>query len=160
MSQDNSENLLVNGTVFQITQNFVSPSDAGISINGQSYTLNPGVITHVNGTAATYIELINISYLPILQSDNLKIWADVPQGQNQQVVNLTTVPTTTLPVTVASTTVSSGTSTNSTNSTLGGLAPTSAGLPPIVPIGIGVVVAVIAGYALTRRSRPSARKKR
>ncbi len=66
-TQDNQETLTLNGTSFNIVENFITPTSAGISVNGRSYTLSNGEsIDAGSGSGYNYtLQLQNISYLPI-----------------------------------------------------------------------------------------------
>ncbi len=69
-SQDNSEKLHILNNTLDITENYITPSTAGISINGNVYELavnqteSAGRMGNVNYT----VQLTHLSYLPIIDT--------------------------------------------------------------------------------------------
>lgn len=62
----NAFSLTLCGTGLNATENFVTPSSVGVTINGQSYTLPLSNSTQLSGfRSGCSVELMNISYLPI-----------------------------------------------------------------------------------------------
>jgi hypothetical protein len=65
-SQRNQEVLSFNGVKFNIVENFIGPSQEGVSVNGTSYTLLPKNRYYLlNGSSRYTITLENITWLPI-----------------------------------------------------------------------------------------------
>jgi hypothetical protein len=100
-------------------------------------------------TVSYYADLLNISYLPILHSINLVIYAapNAPANTttptlNNTAPNPTTPPASQFPQSTA-TTIPTNQPSASTSAPQGtGSEP----LPPIVPIVVGVAIAVAVGY--------------
>ncbi len=94
-------NVAVNNNHYHITDNFITPTTAGITINNASYTLSPNVPVNITVTGAytIYASLTNITYVPSGHMISLEMC----------VQNHVTTPTTTIPV-----------STNKTNSSSSG----------------------------------------
>jgi hypothetical protein len=146
-TQHNTVSVVVGGKRFNITENFITPTTAGITINGRySYDLSVGQVINVTADPS-YLELLNISYIPIVQTIKLFIYSQPSSTPpaTTTVPATSTVPTTTVPfTTIPTTTVSSNASTTS-------LAKKGViHVPPIVPIGVTVVAAVIIGYVVSR----------
>ncbi|MDE1834607.1 MAG: hypothetical protein KGH64_04675, partial [Candidatus Micrarchaeota archaeon] len=57
---------------YTVTENFVTPDYAGITINGVSYpTVYPNAQIVINSTSGSYAQVTKINYVPIQQSVNL-----------------------------------------------------------------------------------------
>ncbi len=75
LSQKNSESITINGTEFNLTENFITPTSAGITIDGTPYTLYTGEATNMTiGGEKFYINMTGLSYLPIIDTVTIKIY--------------------------------------------------------------------------------------
>jgi hypothetical protein len=75
LTQKNTVNVAFNGTVLNLTVNFITPTSAGVSIYNISYATDVGSITEIPGKSGynySY-ELLNVSYLPIQDTIIVKI---------------------------------------------------------------------------------------
>ena len=68
----NTFNVTFIGEIFKVTENFISPNEAGITINRNNYTLSVGAISNIYNSSAT-VRLSAISYLPIEHTITLEI---------------------------------------------------------------------------------------
>ena len=95
ITQHNSENLKFNNNTksINLTVNFITPAEAGITVNGAAYTLTIANRVRLNDPInyTYYAELTNVSYLPVLHSITLLIYA-----QSNLPVSTTTNTTTTV----------------------------------------------------------------
>ena len=64
---------------YKVVQNYITPDNVGITINGSSYTLDPNSPKTINSNTGAYVELVKINYLPIQQSVNF-IMCSAQQG--------------------------------------------------------------------------------
>jgi hypothetical protein len=105
-TQDGVQRFKIDGEQFNVTLNFISPNDVGITVNGKSYTLSDGQTTELNDPQgyAYYAKLMSISYLPILHESNLEVYEAFLKPKNIT----TTVPT---PTTVSTSSTSTVTTT-------------------------------------------------
>jgi YVTN family beta-propeller protein len=107
---------LYNST-FNLTDNFITPTTAGVTINGKSYTLLADKQVNISTNQPFSIELLNISYLPIVHSISLSLcFNEAAQTTTTTTIPpppATTIPTTTpaTPTTIPTTTVQRVTST-------------------------------------------------
>ena len=60
----NTFNVTFGDQTYNATENFISPNQTGVTVNGRNYTLSVGSTESIDGTQAT-IELVGVSYLPI-----------------------------------------------------------------------------------------------
>lgn len=85
------------GTLLQVTDNFVSPNQTGITVNGASYLLPFGGVVKINGTPQPcYVELFNDSYLPIIQTIELSFFTNATRPALPSTSAITTSATTTI----------------------------------------------------------------
>lgn len=73
-SEENAELLNFSGSKIRVTENFITPTSAGVSIGNTSLTLMPyqkRPFTAAN--SSMFIELLNISYLPIIHTIILEV---------------------------------------------------------------------------------------
>ena len=73
-SQDDSENVKINGRLFGITLNSISPKSADVTINGASYALDLGTQMAIGG--GYFLNLSYVSYLPIIDTVTLELYAN------------------------------------------------------------------------------------
>jgi hypothetical protein len=69
-SKDNQENVVVLGNKFNVVENFITPTTAGVSVNNESHTLaldNAISLASISGINYT-LNLTKITYLPIHDS--------------------------------------------------------------------------------------------
>jgi hypothetical protein len=75
-SQKNQETLSFNGTRLNVVENFISPTDAGITINGAPYTIAQGQAYSVKVKKSQYlVTLTNLTYIPVQDTISLSICA-------------------------------------------------------------------------------------
>ncbi len=157
-SDYNTESLNVENVIFDIQVNYITPTSAGLTINGQSLVLTPNATVEIyNNTGfGYYVELLNISYLAIMHEDVITLringqpvvlQAVIPTGTTgsttaQQPTQATSTSTST--VSTTTTTISSTTSTSGSSSNA---------LIPLLGSGIAIAVAIALGLAYSRRRR-------
>lgn len=73
-TQDNSENLVIDGRLFGITLNSISPTLVDITVNGVAYTLHVGTPLAIGSNY--YLNLSSISYLPILETASIELYVN------------------------------------------------------------------------------------
>ena len=75
LTKYNTAGIIMNGIEFNLDVNFITPSNAGISINSAPYTFAPEVAQEIKTTnKSNYTaELTNISYIPIEDTVRLSI---------------------------------------------------------------------------------------
>lgn len=159
------------GALINGVENFISPDSAGISLNGTSYTLNVSSPVQIgsNLTATRFVELTNISYVPLQHTISLDIYSVVntttsiaapatnSTAPSSAPATNNTAPGSAIPPAVNST--SPTTAVNSTpapaaNTTSTVSAPKS-GLasPAVVALGVGIAIAIAIAGAYYRFSR-------
>lgn len=76
IAQLNTFNVTLCGGKFFFTDNFISPNDTGISVNGKNYTIyeNKPIVLFSTPTQACYMSLLNVSYLPVLHTVSIKVY--------------------------------------------------------------------------------------
>ncbi len=148
-----TQQVVINNKTFTIVVHFLTPTSAGVTINGHNYTLQLGNVTKLDDPAGYtyYANITSIAYLPIAYEDvmTLVIWGQ-PNGPfiTTQVpattvqTTATTTATTTLPTTVLSTTTVQQSSTTPSNS-----------LIPLVGSGVAIAIAIAIGLAYSRGNR-------
>lgn len=77
MSVDNSETVAINGTSFVVVEDYISPTSVGFLINNATYNLEVGQNVTIAADPAYYVELTNISYIPIKHTASLQILHNV-----------------------------------------------------------------------------------
>ena len=84
ITQDNSENVKINGRLFGITLNSISPKSADVTVNGESYSLDMGTPVSIgNGYS---LNLSYVSYLPIIDTVTLQIYYNSSQASASNTV--------------------------------------------------------------------------
>ena len=145
-SQDNSESLKVNGHMFDITLNSISPTLVDVTVNGYAYTLNPSQPVPLTGLSNYSVELVSISYLPIedtavvqLYGPNQLAKTNTTSTSSGNVVSSNTKTTvkTTATTTVATTTVPPKVSTVKPTTTV------SAPPASTEELGAGIIVVIL-----------------
>lgn len=67
------------GALLNFTENFISPTDSGITVNGNSYVIYPNKTTTIaqslNPNYVYTMQIVNISYIPLQQEITVKIQA-------------------------------------------------------------------------------------
>jgi hypothetical protein len=150
------------GTNINGVENYITPSSAGVSLNGVSYVLSPGSPVQIgsNSSANRFVELTDISYTPSQQTISLSFYsvsvappqtpaANPPQSNgpsNSTVATTTIAPTPTVPT---------------ANSTAAAISPTVSVVPPssssnyliVAIVGVIAVVAVLAYYSARQSKR-------
>ena len=105
-SQDNSETLNIFNSTFKVTENFITPTTAGITVNTAEYVLGVNEtqsIGTINGVSYN-ITMLNLSYIPKIDTITVSI-CGTHQGQTPLTKPVTTVVTTVPATTVQTTTV-------------------------------------------------------
>jgi hypothetical protein len=159
IAQLNTFNVTLEGISLHVTENFISPTDAGISINGTPYTLYlSSPVTIGTGATAYSVDLTNISYLPLQQTINLLM---CPTGVNSTTAPATTVPPTT---TVPATPLAQPNATTIPITSIPPIAPTtivttipSAGSQPltvqVILALLGIIIVITIIYYISRRRK-------
>jgi hypothetical protein len=163
MTQHTATLYLVENKTVDVKVNAISSSDANVTINGQNFNLTIGnqkefldpplftfhaVLTSINNTSAVPTITLIIYAQPILPRHSA-------HGLTIEPENTTTIPTTTVPV--VNTTISV-TTTLPVNETTG--SPSGNPIPPILPMGISAMIAIIVGYYALTAKKPTKRRKR
>lgn len=100
---------LCNTTQINVTENYITPIYAGVTINGKQYALYVGNVTQLSNVGPYYyVELVNISYLPIIQTIKLNFTATQcpvtttvpPVNRTNTTTSVSTIRTTTLRTTI------------------------------------------------------------
>ena len=161
-AQDAYEIVTINGTPFNVVENYMTsnPGTAGVTVNGNSYSLNQGTPVLVSGNY--YLELMNVSWAPILHSVTIDVYekiapkAPAPSSNSTGSTNATKKAKAPPPAVQQNTTKSTGNATSAAAPapTNAGRHPNSAALP--VAIGSGVAIAVAIAVAASRRRKPQA----
>ena len=79
------------GAQIEVTDNFISPNSTGLTINNATYLLyenQAAALSNINQNC--YVELVNVSYLPILQTVTLKFFTNLTQTNSSVGANATT----------------------------------------------------------------------
>ena len=82
IAQKDVFNVTINGFQVNVTDNYIGPALTGITVNGKAYTLldgTPETIGSPNPYFNYNVELVNVSYIPVLHSITLYINA-TPSG--------------------------------------------------------------------------------
>jgi len=142
-SQYNSESVIINGIIFQIEVNFITPTTAGVSVNSQSYTLSPNTPVAVLSTwnYTYYIDLESIHYTPILHTISILMY----MKPNPPLSTSTTTTTSTSTLFTTKTTTKTTSTTTTANQ---GINVSSSG--PLIGVGVAIVIAIAAGVAYFR----------
>ena len=126
-SQKNSETLNLMGSSFLITENYITPTSAGISVNDAHYEITIGHTTYLGkfkGVNYT-LNLLNLSYIPRIDIVTVSLCGTGPgildTQQTTTMPTVTTSASSTVPSTAPSTTlVQTSTAPSSTTSTTSG----------------------------------------
>lgn len=156
-SRDNEENFTIGNSSFQIVENFISPSAAGVSLNGNTYLLNPNQT--VNASDGYYLDLENVSYLPIEHTITVDLCYLPPQLSTNEPPSTTVpqAPGTTVQVAVAANSTQSGSAaanqSNANGNTTGAGGSGQEGLSQpgsrsqllseLAPAAVGILIALI-----------------
>jgi hypothetical protein len=88
VTQLDTFSLALCGTTLQVTENYISPTEAGVTINGQQYILTPNGATPIIGEQnGCTVNLLNISYIPIQQTIKLQFTQSTPLLSNLPAAN-------------------------------------------------------------------------
>jgi hypothetical protein len=137
-------------TTLTVDENFITPSSAGISINGKSISLSPNLRVKFMDTIdyAYFADLTDISYQPTLHLITVLVYR---QPTNMGIPPVTTIPATTvstIPTTVAGE-ITNTTGSSTTSSSSGGLVP----LLPWIGEGVAIAIAIAIGLLYPRRNK-------
>jgi hypothetical protein len=150
--------VVINNKTFTVVVHFVTPTSAGVTINGHNYTLQLGNITKLNDPLGYtyYANITSITYMPILYEDvmTLVIWGQ-PNGPFNTTAPATTTVQTTVPTTV-STTVPATTVPPTTTT----VPQKTSGIPlgPLIGTGIAIATAIAVGVAYSRNRNRGRRR--
>ena len=143
-TQDDSESVMINGHMFDITLNSISPTLVDVTVNGFAYTLNVNQPVPLTGMANYSVDLTSISYLPIQHSavvevygPNLLTKTNSTTTSGKTVNNTKTTVKTTATTTVATTTILPKTSTVKPTTTV------SAPPASTEELGAGIIVVIL-----------------
>ena len=77
-TQNNAIDLRFANTTLKVTENYITPTSAGISINNESFALLRNVTAYLGNLSGIglYADLVNISYLPIQDTIKIDIFAN------------------------------------------------------------------------------------
>jgi hypothetical protein len=143
-STKNEETILLGNATFNVTDNFITPNSTGVTVNNALYTLLIDKKSSLQNRTYT-IELLNLSYLPILKSVEIELCASLRPAPVQQPSPATTTSTST--TTTITTTIKSSVPQEIT-----------AQKPPnqTVPIAMVFLLATAAGFIIYRgkKGRP------
>jgi len=111
----NQFNVTINGTQINFTENYVTPTSAGVTVDGNQYTLTQNASYHITNTGggSSIIKLLNISYIPIEQTITLYV-----SSNSTSTPTASTSISTVLPTSSASTMPSTKTTTVVVSTTL------------------------------------------
>jgi len=156
-SQTKFVSVSIGDKTFTVVLNFITPTSVGVTINGQSFTLSPNTPIKLGdlNSFAYYTELTEISYVPILQTITMRVYAQ-PTGPFQYAT--TSISTTTIETTVPATTVETTVPLNTTtlptttvlasNATQASSGPAAGSFTPSVgTAGVAVTIAIAVGIA-------------
>ncbi len=179
----NTVSFTLGGADFTVVENFISPNQAGVTINGTSYTLTLDQNVSIGGSFDA--ELTSDPYIPVQHMITLSICTSAPQSQ-ANTTTTTTTTTNTSPPTLNPTNSTVG-STNSTtaasnstaqhtgstspgNSTSGGSSASNntatqsksnAGLPTaFIAVIVAILAAIIIGYLAFGNKKGKSRRKK
>ncbi len=149
------------GSPISGVENFITPTGAGVSLNGTSYSLSLDTPVQIgsNATANRYVNLTGISYIPLQQTVTLEIYSvpliatpiQAPVQTNSTSTNSTVTPY------VQPTTTVQPNSTVTAPSSVAASSQQPSYLMPAVAVVALIVVACGVGYRL--RKRPKSPKK-
>ncbi len=95
ITQLNTFTIAFGNEEFNFTENFIGPTDAGVSVNGNAFTLTPNETVTFFSHAKNYytMKLLNISYLPLENTIMLEICSNTKPIPNKpapsEILNLT-----------------------------------------------------------------------
>lgn len=163
-TQANSETISIGSESITVVENFITPTSAGVTVNGQSLNLSmdtPVRFLNTSGSAY-YAELTGISYLPSLQTVTLSVYG---QPNAQPSVPSSVIPTPTTSIAPINTTVSQLPAPTQVNATApvatapANGSPSASTLLPLMGTGVAIAIAVAAGVAYSRISAGRKRKR-
>ena len=153
-TQDGTKTVEILNHTFKITENYITPQYAGVTINNITYELfinSSENIANIN-SVPYYAKLLSISYLPIIQTVEILVYAPLssvptPVQESTTTANTTTVPpaTTQQSTTSAATTIAASNKSSTQHNTGTAQNPLSA-LPYVI-----LVVAVVAAALYLNR---------
>ncbi len=149
LSELNQETFTLFNSTFNITDNFISPNDTGVSIRGKNYTLFQGSATNLFYSEGVryYAELTSLSYIPIIHLVTIRICGD-------ELVTSTSTTTTTTTMTSTTTIPTTSTTTIPANTEMAKPPPVAASIPLLpVALGLAVILVIASAYAITRGRR-------
>ncbi len=96
VTQLDTFNVTFSGVKQDVTENFISPTQAGISVNSNPYTLQLNGTANVssNATSNFVVKLLNISYLPLENTIQLSMCPVLKPGITTTITTTTSVATT------------------------------------------------------------------
>lgn len=88
VSTDSVATLVLGNYTLRFTQNYITPSAAGVTINNVSYGLNASQTISISGYSNVHVKLVQVNYIPRLHTVDLSIYRNVT-------TTTTTIPATT-----------------------------------------------------------------
>lgn len=68
IAQLNTFNVTLCGAKLNVTENYITPSYGGFTVNGASYTLTQNSTVYLFGSDGCYMRLFNVTYIPLQQT--------------------------------------------------------------------------------------------
>lgn len=128
ISTDSVTTLIINNHTFKYTQNFITPSTTGITINNVSYSLNASQTVTISSEPGLYATLVKVNYIPRLHTVDLNLYVTVSTTTTTTTMVTSTVSATVAPSTIMTTVAPppvsvapTTTMQQSTSGTLGGI---------------------------------------
>ncbi len=113
---------------YNITQNYITPSTSGETVNGHPYYLTLNAPMQISGQNNSYIMLVKVNYIPRQHTVNFNIYqlqppattttTSVPSTSTTSVKPTTTIIDTTLPYTTIASTAPTTTTAQSSGSSI------------------------------------------
>jgi len=77
-TQKNTVTLNISGTPVKVTENYITPTSAGISIGNESFAISENATVYIGNFSGSkyYAMLTNVSYLPIQDTVKLKVFTN------------------------------------------------------------------------------------
>ncbi len=114
-----------------LQQNYISPNQSGVTLNGRAYYLTVGIPQRVYGQNNIYVELAKILYIPKLNMVDLNLYENASVAESTTTITSTiatttsTIYTTTVLPEVDTSTIGSTTATASYNESISSSNPIS-----------------------------------
>ncbi|MDE1851106.1 MAG: Ig-like domain repeat protein [Candidatus Micrarchaeota archaeon] len=138
-AQLNTASMVINGRPFSVVENFITPTSAGVSVNGASYTLDSGqtVTISSDSTGTATVQLKSIQYVPIQNTVDVGVCFTLPA--TTATTSSSTTVTTTIP---ANATAIAAVPPNETVNATATQPATQAPAVPAAAVAAGVAIAI------------------